>query len=234
MENDTKCYFCGNEKNITTGSEPQVCTYCQKEVKEKFICPEGHYICNECKQKENWQLIEDSCKNIITNDPVELATILMKAPQFKMHCPDHHFMVPAVLLSTYCKTVRKRKKLNDWLKVARNRAEKVPGGFCGTHGSCGAAVGSGIFMSTISGATPLSKIEWDLCNSTVSRSLMSMAQYGGPRCCKRVTYLTLTETTKVLKERLSVELHIPEKVECTFFDRNEAECLKEKCPFYPN
>ncbi|HPF50717.1 MAG TPA: DUF5714 domain-containing protein [Draconibacterium sp.] len=210
------------------------CVYCKIPVVAKSSCSEDLIICDLCKSKHTWDLIDDYCLSSASVDPVEMAEVLMKSPGFQMHCPDHHYLVPAVLLASYSKKTRKTKKLEGWLKIARNRAEKVPGAFCGTHGSCGAAVGTGIFMSTVLGATPLSSIEWDLCNTIVGRSLLSMASYGGPRCCKRVTYLSLQEAGKFLRERLSVQFEISEKIECKFHIGNKEHCLKDKCPFYLN
>jgi len=215
-------------------AETLPCVYCKSPVVSKFPGSEDLIICDLCKSKHPRDLIDDYCISSASTDPVEIAEVLMKSPGFQMHCPDHHYLVPAVLLASYSKKTRKTKKLKSWLKIARNRAEKVPGAFCGTHGSCGAAVGTGIFMSTVLGATPLSSIEWDLCNSIVGRSLLSMAPYGGPRCCKRVTYLSLQEASAFVKERLSIQLTIPEEIECKFYQKNEEQCMKEKCPFYPN
>ena len=51
----------------------------------------------------------------------------------------------------------KEKKIED----ARKRAVNVLGGFCGFYGACGAAVGTGIFISVITEANPLSRDEWN-------------------------------------------------------------------------
>ena len=37
------------------------------------------------------------------------------------------------------------------------RATDIKGGFCGFYGNCGAAVGTGIYVSIITGATPLTR-----------------------------------------------------------------------------
>jgi len=232
MDNTEKCFFC--EKELVKSAASQTCVYCKQQEDTAFSCPDNHYICKSCIEKHTWDLIDDYCLSSASVNPVEMANILMKAPGFKMHCPDHHYLVPAVLLASFSKKTKRTKKLDGWLKIARNRAEKVPGAFCGTHGSCGAAVGTGIFMSTILGATPLSSIEWNLCNSMVGKSLLSMAAYGGPRCCKRVTYLSLQEASTFAEEHLSVQLSVPKEIECKFYHQNEEQCLKEKCPFYPN
>ncbi len=227
-----ECFYCG--EGLIPGNVLQTCMYCKNKVQTGYSCPGNHFVCSSCKGKNIWDVIDTYCISSASRNPVEMAEALMKFPGFKMHCPDHHYLVPAVLLASYCKVVQKKKKLAGWLKIARNRAEKVPGGFCGTHGSCGAAVGTGIFISSITGATPLSSIEWDLCNSLVGHSLLTMAKYGGPRCCKRVAYLSLQETGRFLKERMAVQLDIPENIGCSFFQQNEEQCLKEKCPFYPS
>ncbi|QGY45984.1 SAM-dependent methyltransferase [Maribellus comscasis] len=210
------------------------CVYCNQNKPCELFFYEKVLVCGDCRKKDTWDIIESFCLSSSIDNPLEMAEILMMFPDFKMHCPEHHYLVPAVLLASYSKAVLKEEKLESWLKIVRNRAEKVPGAFCGTHGSCGAAVGTGIFVSSVTGATPLSSEEWSLCNSIVGRSLLAMAHYGGPRCCKRVTYIALQESVKFLKERMAVKLHIPENIECSFFLQNEEQCLKEGCPFYPN
>jgi hypothetical protein len=228
MEHSIDCLFCNAGLNDSEKKETQRCIYCGEEG---VSCPSGHYICNTCQTKNVQDLIVDYCLGMPSRNPVEIATTLMKFPEFRMHCPDHHFLVPAVLLSAYCKTKRKKGKLREWIKAAQNRAEKVPGAFCGTHGSCGAAVGTGIFVSLVTGATPLKTLEWDLVNSMTGRSLLRMASYGGPRCCKRVTFLAIQEACLFLCERMGVQIDVPQEIRCAFSSRNE-QCLKDNCPFY--
>jgi len=52
--------------------------------------------------------------------------------------------------------------------MTKKRAEKVLGGFCGLYGGCTAAVGTGIFVSLVTNATPLSEGEWKLTNLTTA------------------------------------------------------------------
>lgn len=211
----------------------QACIYCGAEIIIEGARTENQFVCDVCKSKNISDLIFNHCLITKSKNPVEIATRLMNFPDFKMHCPEHHFLVPAVLLSAYCNTKRKRTKLKRWLIAAKKRSEKVPGAFCGTHGSCGAAVGTGIFISLITGATPLKTIEWELSNSMTGRSLLRMAPFGGPRCCKRVTFLAINEASNFLHERLGASLVMPEIISCLFSHNNE-QCIKDKCPFYCN
>jgi hypothetical protein len=161
-----------------------------------------------------------------------MALILMQHPAVKMHGPEHHFLVPAVLLSAYYNLKGDSARKKDKIVEAEKRAKHVLGGFCGSHGDCGAAVGTGIFLSLITDATPLSVDSWRLSNMMTARALMPIALHGGPRCCKRNTYLAIMEAAQFLKENLNVQMDISSKIQCQFSHLNK-ECLKEKCRFYP-
>jgi hypothetical protein len=95
-------------------------------------------------------------------DPFELAKIIMNNVKVPMHGPEHHFIIPAVLLAAYYNVKGDLSEKRRKIKEARRRSSNVLGGFCGFYGDCGAAVGTGIFMSLITESTPLSVAEWRL------------------------------------------------------------------------
>ena len=64
--------------------------------------------------------------------------------------------VEAALLTAY-KNAGGELDLEKALTEMQNRGKQVPGGICGFWGSCGAAVSTGIFLSIITGSTPLSQ-----------------------------------------------------------------------------
>ena len=148
-----------------------------------------------------------------------------------MHGPEHHVLVPAVLITSYYKAIGKEELIKRKLKVAKDRSLKILGGFCGTHGSCGAALGTGIFMSVITESTPLSGKEWQLSNLITSNSLQKVAMSGGPRCCKRDTYISLLEALNFLENHLNVIIEHNNSIICRFFQNNK-QCLELKCQFY--
>jgi len=115
--------------------------------------------------------------------------------------------------------------------MIRKRAKYLLGGFCGHYGACAAGVGTGVFISLITEATPLSKQEWKLSNMMTSKSLLSIANVGGPRCCKRTVFLSITEAVNFLDENFGVKININKNLRCEFSSLNK-ECLREKCPFY--
>jgi hypothetical protein len=95
---------------------------------------------------------------------------------------------------------------------------------------CGAGVGTGIFMSLATGATPLSEAPWRLSNLMTAESLRVIAEHGGPRCCKRVSFLAILQARDFLSRELGVALP-EESVKCEFSALNK-ECRKRECPFW--
>ena len=225
------CLICGKDLIYLSVSETSKCIYCQEEFYINERCIDGHYICNNCHSSGAMDIIEKYCLNASLVDPIEMANIIMEHPSVKMHGPEHHFLVPAVLLTAWFNVKGQHDLLDAKLIKAKKRAEMVPGGFCGTHGNCGAGVGAGIFISVLTEATPLSKGEWRMSNLMTARSLMSIANFDGPRCCKRNIYLSINEVTNFVQEQFNVKIPVIHNITCKFSKYNK-ECLFKNCIFF--
>ena len=225
------CLLCGEPLVYLTETKLFTCALCGNEFHSEAFCKDGHFICNSCHSASANELIENICIKSDSVKPVELAIELMKAPSISMHGPEHHFLVPAVLLTAYYNQKRKAKEKVKKLKVARQRADNVLGGFCGFYGACGAGVGTGIFISLITDSTPLSTKTWGLSNQMTAESLRCIGALGGPRCCKRDTFMALKTAKKFLKQKMEFTFDIPDTITCEFTELNK-ECIEEDCPFH--
>jgi hypothetical protein len=165
-------------------------------------CREGHFVCDPCHAAPARELIERACLASRSTDPVALSTALMRHPALKLHGPEHHFLVPAALLTALCNARGDQAALPRLLSEARRRSDAVPGGSCGFQGACGAGVGVGIFASV-----------------------------GGPRCCKRTSWLALLTGIRFAREHLGVRL--PGRGAACGWSEVNAECLDQACPFHP-
>lgn len=234
---DTKhtedCMICGRELIYFEDYREVECVYCRKEFRSNVACLDGHYVCDDCHSMDGSGLIESYCRKTDKTNPLEMAMELMKSPAINMHGPEHHFLVPAVLITSYYNVLDKKDVKGKKLAVAKARAKDIKGGFCGFYGNCGAAVGAGMYMSIISGATPLTKESWSLANLMTGTALIAMAKIGGPRCCKRNSFIAIEEAAKFTDKHLNVKLYDYEKESpvCSFRLRNR-ECLKDECPYY--
>lgn len=164
----------------------------------------------------------------------ELVNKLMDMEGLPMHCPPHHFILPATLL-TVCRKLQgaDQKQLEHDLSEANMRASKVPGGFCGNHGTCGAAVGIGIFYSIFTHTTPLSTQTWSRVNRATGMGLLKISEVEGPRCCKRNLYLALDSAIDTIENDLGLVLERPAEMICKYYPSNR-ECKGLKCPYFPS
>lgn len=229
--NKVNCLVCGAELRYVNDYHPMKCDFCGKTFDSNVACSNGHFICDACHSMPAGDLIARFCIASSSKNPIEQAVILMRDDRVKMHGPEHHFLVPAVLLSAYYNVTGEAEKKEEKIGIAQKRAANVLGGFCGLYGDCGAAVGVGIFISVLTGATPLSTKDWRLSNLGTAYSLLAIAEKGGPRCCKRNTFIAIQEATKFIHEHFNVKLHTNEDIKCEFSHLNK-ECIKERCPFY--
>lgn len=166
--------------------------------------------------------------------PLDMLEAMMSLPNVEMHTPEHHFMVPAALLTAaHSVSGRDRAALERNLHAALTRSKRVPGGSCGDCGCCGAAVGAGIFAALWLKTTPKSTVRWADANRFTAWCLESIATVDGPRCCKRVSYLAIEAAVPLARELLGVDLGELPKPACTRFAKN-AECLHTACPYFPS
>lgn len=173
------------------------------------------------------------CLSETSHNPIEVLETLMSQPFCHMHGPEHHVLVGAALLTAYNNCLPDTAKLDMQASLAEvmSRGQQVPGGACGYMGACGASISTGIFMSVVTRNTPFSIDTWRLCNLCTARALEQVALNGGPRCCKRDSYLSILATIDFVAENLGVQMEKPE-VRCSRSQINE-QCIGKKCPFSP-
>ncbi|MDD2427940.1 MAG: DUF5714 domain-containing protein [Eubacteriales bacterium] len=183
--------------------------------------------------------VSDTCLDNFQNkkaiDLFALSIEIMNIKDFPMHAPVHHYLVPAVLLTASRKSQGHGEEiLKRDLEVALERAQQVPGGSCGFFGACGACVGCGIFISLITDSSPYSSRTWALSNQATSKALAAISDLGGPRCCKRCSWVSLLSARSLIEKELQLELlwTEPDEIRCSFHELNN-ECIRVKCPFYP-
>jgi len=228
-----KCEICGKQLIYVTQSDMTkdlACEFCGTIDTVNIFCPDNHYICSNCHSKGGIEAIEEVCENTDLKDPFKLADKIMKHPQFKVYGPEHHVLTPAVILTALKNNNIKKPSGEDItfkdIKESIKRASKIPGGWCGFYGSCGAGMGSGVAISVFTGATPAKNKERTLANQMTAKSLFKIAD-GLEHCCKRAVRISILETLDFLKEKFNIELdYKPEK--CCFSNINN-KCEKEKC-----
>ena len=222
-----ECLICGAPLMYLEKDIEVECALCHKKEQSKTMCKQGHYVCDSC-HTGGMDTIFGVCLAETSKNPIHILQKLMALDLCHMHGPEHHVMVGSALLTAY-KNAGGEIDLEKTLVEMQSRGKKVPGGACGFWGACGAGISAGMFVSIITGATPLANEAWGLSNKMTSAALGAIGEVGGPRCCKRDSYLAITEAVTFVKENFGVEMEL-DKIKCTHSAQNN-QCIKERCPF---
>ncbi|WP_319507448.1 DUF5714 domain-containing protein [uncultured Methanolobus sp.] len=176
------------------------------------------------------KVIENTCMKTELQSPLEIAEKLMKHPSIHMHGPEHHALVPGVLVAAYQNNIGER---NDKAIVeAIKRGKKIPGGYCGLYGACGAGIGIGVAVSVLLEATSLTPAQRSHAIRATSQALKIIAESGGARCCKKSTRAAIEEGVLYLSELFDLDWYeeIDASLKCTY-SRYNKEC-DDNCRYH--
>ncbi len=180
--------------------------------------------------EERAKKIVEICLREQSKNPVDIFFNIAYKDFVRMHGPEHHILDGVALLTAFYNAggkIELQTSLNELVK----RGLQMPGATCGMWGVCGAVSSMGAALSIIDRTGPLSCDDsWGKHMEFTSKALYSLSQVGGPRCCKRDAFLSFEKAIQYINENYNVALQ-SNKIECCFSEKN-AQCIKEKCPFY--
>ncbi|MEN8198941.1 MAG: DUF5714 domain-containing protein [Thermodesulfobacteriota bacterium] len=223
------CMVCGAELHYFTESREMSCSYCGTVFSANGCCEEEHFVCDSCHQENGIEVIKAICSASEETDLIKLLQLIRSHPAIPMHGPEHHAMIPGVILACFRNSGGELKK--EAILTGISRGADIPGGVCGFWGACGAAVGAGIAVSTILGATPLTPSPRQTAQGFSAKILSIISQYRGGRCCQRETWLSLTETAKLSMDTLGIPLKAEGVIHCEQY-RTNRECIRKQCPLW--
>ena len=224
-----ECLICKAPLEYLKQDIQMECAICHKKEMSKTRCVNGHYVCDDCHTL-GLDAVIGLCLEEKSRDPAQILEKMMALPFCHMHGPEHHVMVGAALLTAY-RNAGGKTDLPSALTEIMTRGRSVPGGACGFWGACGAGISAGMFMSVITGSTPLGEEPFALSHRMTASALTAIADVGGPRCCKRDSYLAIGRAVDLVREALGVEME-KRRIVCSHSARN-AQCIGSRCPFSP-
>ena len=222
------CLICGRALVYHDKTVQKQCALCGKNTRGNAECEGGHFVCDDCHRADALAFLP-YLRESAEQSPAGMFSHIFGLRSVHMHGPEHHIIVPCVLLAAY-RNNGGELDLAEALEEAVFRGRQVPGGACGYLGVCGAAAGAGIYASIATGSNPLNGAVWHLPQRLVSRTLAEIPDTGGPRCCKRTSFIAVGQAIRFTREHLGVT--IPEdEFDCAFSEQNK-ECLKGGCRFF--
>jgi hypothetical protein len=213
---------------FSEGTE-KTCHFCGSREKTNAACGKGHFICDACHQQEGLKVIRHICLTTGEQDMVALLTTIRSHPAVPMHGPEHHGMIPGIILAAYRNSGGDIDR--ETIAAGIERGSSVPGGACGFWGSCGAAIGAGIAAALILDATPLTPNPRQQAQEFTARILADIANITGGRCCQRETWLALTRTARLSEEFFGLPMVAKTRLHYSQY-RTNRECIRKQCPLW--
>jgi hypothetical protein len=221
---------CGAPVGYLPAAVPQTCAFCgQTFTTAAAQCRQGHFVCDACHTQDAASLVEHLCAVTSKTDMVELLQEIRRHPAIPLHGPEHHFMVPGIILAAYRNLGGEvpAARLSQALKWGRT----VPGGSCAFAGVCGAALGVGIAFGILLGANPLKPRERQHVQQVVQVVSQEQARLAAARCCQRDSWLALRQAAVLSRTYLPVALRADFPLRCRQAHLNK-ECLGRACPLW--
>ena len=162
--------------------------------------------------------ITDCCRGCESSDAVRIADRLMELEEVRMHGPEHHYLTAAAILTAYCNFYHMEKK--SILVKAYVRTNIIPVGVCAMYGCCGALMGAGAAAGILLLAHPFSAGDLRTVNQITADIQSRLAEYGGPRCCKRAVRISVYEAVQGMNRYMGCRLPAA-MLDCTFYPGNK-------------
>jgi len=225
----TGCMVCGTELVYSQSNRKLKCYYCGQELYGNVVCEAGHFVCDKCHAHDALSIIQEVCLGSEETDMIALMERIRNHPAFPMHGPEHHSMVPAIILTTYRNTTDKLDR--EEILTGMERGGTMAGGSCAFFGVCGAAVGVGIAFSIILRSDPYKATERQMVQQLTAEVLQAIGRYKAPRCCQRDCWIALSEAARLSETYLGVALRAEKGFACLQYANNR-ECIRHACPLY--
>lgn len=185
---------------------------------------------NSLTLEEKYVKIKCMLLNSNSKNPIEIVKNIMHMDFINMHGPEHHYLDGGAFLAAY-KNAGGKIDLEEALDTLSTRTIKMPGAMCGYFGVCGASTSVGAALAVINQTGPLSNNQYYKDNMELTSSIIKrMSEIGGPRCCKRNAFISLSYAINFVKEKYNVNMEIS-NISCEFSNSNK-QCIGIRCPYF--
>jgi SAM-dependent methyltransferase len=102
LKHRSGCMVCGSPLNYDTVGHPSDCHYCGVgHPSANSLCEKGHFVCDTCHAKDALAVIRHICLTTRATDMIALLEKIRSHPAVPVHGPEHHAMVPGIILAVY-------------------------------------------------------------------------------------------------------------------------------------
>lgn len=226
------CMVCGRDLVYFDTNRQLQCEYCGTVLAANASCTQGHFICDTCHASKGIDVIRSICLTTEETDMITLLKRIRLHPSLPTHGPEHHAMVPGIILAT-CRNLGIAEVTDEMITSALDRGRSIPGGNCAFVGACGAALGAGIAFSMLIQSSPLQASARYRAQDITLRLLKAAGQTEAARCCQRECYNVLKAAVDISAEVLGTPLQADDTLVCEQVSANK-QCIGIRCPIHPH
>ncbi len=180
-------------------------------------------------------MIESAAYTTESQNPLEIAELMMHHPALPMLGCEHAFIAAGALMAALKNSPYGKGKItNEEIREAFDRTSKqAVAGHCGLTGVCGIAPAIGSCFAIFLGSRCGADSEQRITMEAVIRISEVIAGLTGPSCCKAYVRAALAEAVSQFGERFGIMLGTSEgAVVCRHMEKHPHGCREEKCPYF--
>ncbi|MBU1233259.1 MAG: methyltransferase domain-containing protein, partial [Proteobacteria bacterium] len=95
------CMLCGEPLHYFTEFRDMRCSYCGRLQSANACCEQDHFVCDSCHRENGIEVIKTICSGTEEKDLIALLELIRSHPAIPMHGPEHHAMIPGIILACY-------------------------------------------------------------------------------------------------------------------------------------
>jgi hypothetical protein len=234
-ENDKQaehCMVCGEALAYHEKSIDVSCNYCGRKEHGHITCPNKHYICDHCHNRDALSAIEDIVLFTDLVDSNEIAELAFSINGLPMLGCQHAYIAGGALMAALKNEGTTNVTNNDIKEVFNRTRKQAHGGYCGLTGVCGIAPAIGACFALLTGSKCGTDKEQRTTMEVVSRVTRAITELTGPSCCKAYVRAALEVAVEFLRTNLDISLPTDKKTICSFSAKHPHGCRESQCPYF--
>jgi hypothetical protein len=223
---------CGSSLAYLEQAVEVTCSYCGKREHGHISCPDGHYVCDACHNRDATKIIEDIALATKSKDPFEISDLMMSYPGLPMLGCQHAYIAGGAFIAAIRNEGSRGITNKDIEEVFQRTQKQAHGGYCGLSGVCGIAPAIGACFAVLTGSKCGKDDEQRITMEAVTRVTRAITDLTGPSCCKAYVWTGLEAAVDYLSESLDIILPSSRSITCNYSPKHPHGCREARCPYF--
>ncbi len=226
---------CGSPLTYLEYGHEYRCTRCGRVESGHVVCPNGHFLCENCHNKESLRVIREYCLASDSADPFEISEYLINIPSLPMLGCHHAYIAAGSLIAALKNEGTIRVRDSHMEEVFDRIQRQAISGYCGLTGVCGIVVAMGACVAVILSSKCGSNEEQYLAMDMACSVALAIKELTGPSCCKAYVRSAIDEAVKFFAANFGLYLGGSTNISsCRHIERHPHGCRMELCPYFEN